>query len=85
MEKVQECIDTLMGKTPSGEIYIMKSYSDNRVTFELLQYQAIFEPKIILHNGQISFAGKYSYGGEQYEIVIPGTNETVKLYEKAIG
>jgi hypothetical protein len=85
MEKAKECIDKLIGRTPSGEIYVMKSYDDSKVTIELLQYEAIFEPKVILHDGQISFAGTYTYGDKQYEIIIPGTNDTVKLYERAVG
>lgn len=85
MDEYEECVDRLMGKTPLGDMYVMKSFNDGKVTIELLQYQVTFEPKVIIHNGQISFEGKYLYGDKQYEIVIPGTNDTVKLYEKATG
>lgn len=84
MTTYEECINKLMGKTPTGEIYVMKSFPGRKVTIELLQYQATFEPKITIHNGQISFAGAYCYDGKQCEIIIPGTNEAVKLYEHAM-
>jgi len=83
MMKGAECLDQLMAKTPAGEIYVMKSFAGGKVTIELLQHQAVFEPRITIHNGEISFAGTYSHRGKQYDITIPGTNELVKFYEKA--
>lgn len=76
-------IDQFMAKTPTGEIYVMRSFTGGKVTIELLQHQAIFEPKMTIHNGEISFAGMYSHRGKQYQIIIPGTNAAVKFYEKA--
>lgn len=83
MTKCEECIDRLMAKTPTGEIYVMKSFHGGKVTMELLQHQAAFEPKITIHNGEISFAGTYSHRGTEYNVIIPGTNAAVKFYEKA--
>ena len=83
MSESKEYIDQLMAKTPTGEIYVMRSFVGGKVTIELLQHQAVFEPKIMIHNGEISFAGMYLHKGKQYNIIIPGTNEVVKFYEKA--
>lgn len=79
----EECIAQLTAKTPSGEAYVMKAFHGGKVLIELLQYQKTFEPKCIIHNGEIAFSGMISYGNKQYEIIIPGTNETVRLYENA--
>lgn len=78
-----ECIDQLMAKTPAGEIYVMRAFAGGKVTIELLQHQATFEPKITIHNGEISFAGHYLHSGQEYHVIIPGTNAIVKFYEKA--
>lgn len=80
---MSECIDQLMAKTPTGEIYVMRAFPGGKVTIELLQHQIPFEPKITIHNGAISFSGKYSHRGTEYEVMIPGTNAIVKFYEKA--
>lgn len=83
MTQGEECIDKLMAKTPTGEIYVMKAFPNGKVTIEMLKHQTSFEPKIMIHNGEISFAGRYSHRGIQYDVIIPGTNEVVKFYEKA--
>jgi len=83
MAESDEFVEQLFRRTPSGEGYIIKSFPDGKVFIELLRYQVTFEPKIIIYNGQISFAGRYLYAGKEHEIIIPGENETVKLYEKA--
>lgn len=84
MTSEEKCIDQLMAKTPTGEIYVMKSFVGAKVTIEVLQHQGIFEPKIKVHNGEIVFTGSYLHNGKQYDVIIPGNNAVVKFYEKAM-
>ena len=82
-DSMTTCTDQLMAKAPTGEIYVMRAFSGGKVTIEFLQHQIPFEPKIMIHNGEISFAGTYVHRDKQYDVIIPGTNAVVKFYEKA--
>ncbi len=78
-----DCIGNVLGKTPSGDVFIMQAFSDGKVSIEILKYQAVFEPQMIIHDGQIAFSGEYTYRGMAHEIIIYGNNDTVRLFEKA--
>lgn len=78
-----ERIDSFMGKTSEGDIFVILWFSDHTVSIELLQRQIVFTPKLIVHEGKFCFSGTYSKDGHVQSIIIPATNDAVRFYEKA--
>lgn len=75
-------MDKIIGRTPSGEEYEMRIEAGT-VLLELLQYKMTFEPQLVMNNGKIAFAGTVVYKDKPRELVIVGSDETVRWFEKA--
>ena len=75
-------MEKITGRTPSGEEYEMR-IDGGKVLLELLQYKMTFEPNLVMKNGKIAFVGMVTYKDKERELVIVGSDETVRWFERA--
>ncbi len=75
-------MEKIIGRTPSGEEYEMR-IEEGKVLLELLQYKMTFEPQLVMRNGKIAFVGTVQYRDKERELVIVGSDETVRWFERA--
>lgn len=78
-----EAIGNILGKTSDGDVFVMQAFMDGKVIIELLKHQVTFEPQMIIHEGQFAFSGSYIHNEVKRDILILGSNDMVRLFEKA--
>lgn len=75
-------MEKINGRTPSGEAYEMRIEA-GKVMLELMEYKMSFEPQLVMKEGKLAFSGTVVYRDKPREIVIIGSDETVRWFERA--